>query len=263
MKLHRNSQKRIYGEYVYFITAKTQDAYPYFKEKLFANLWMEELKITKIIKEFKLYAFCLNHNHFHLLLKPKNVYGNYSEIIKSLKQNFSRDINKVIEGEDPYPRPKQFHVNNSHNYSNIINQDNKNELLPQLGEDMDPQSKTHGSHFTKLANTHSGKIIDQCTLQYVEQNSCNIYRIPLGEDMDPRLRQKNIFISKMKKQFNKKYQFKHNFPKFKWQKSFYDHIIRDENDYKKHWEYTMYNYKKHNLPNNWKYTGINFLEIID
>lgn len=52
-------------------------------------------------------------------------------------------------------------------------------------------------------------------------------------------------------------------PKFKWQKSFHDHIIRNEKDFNNHWNYTMYNYLKHNLPENWKYTGLNYPELID
>jgi len=52
-------------------------------------------------------------------------------------------------------------------------------------------------------------------------------------------------------------------PKFKWQKSFHDHIIRNVKDFNNHWNYTMYNYLKHNLPENWKYTGLNFMELID
>jgi len=53
------------------------------------------------------------------------------------------------------------------------------------------------------------------------------------------------------------------FPKFKWKKSFYDHIIRNQKDYDNHWNYTMYNFKKHGLPENWQYTGLNYPEMLD
>ncbi|KQC10078.1 MAG: hypothetical protein APR54_12325 [Candidatus Cloacimonas sp. SDB] len=55
----------------------------------------------------------------------------------------------------------------------------------------------------------------------------------------------------------------HNFPKFKWQKSFHDHIIRNQKDLANHWNYTMYNYAKHGLPEDWQYTGLNYPAMID
>ncbi len=49
MQLHRNSQRRFYGQdYIYFVVAKTFDNYPYFREPIFCELLMEELKIPKI-----------------------------------------------------------------------------------------------------------------------------------------------------------------------------------------------------------------------
>ena len=93
-------------------------------------------------------AFCLNYDHFHLLLKPDNNTANISQIMQSFKRNTSREINKF--------------------------------LLSQT-------------------NPH--------------------------------------------------------YSKFQRQKSFHDHIIRDEKDYFKHLKYTENNYIKHGLPDDWKYTS--------
>ena len=57
-----------------------------------------------------------------------------------------------------------------------------------------------------------------------------------------------------------------SFPKFKWQKSFYDHVIRDQDDFWRHFQYTIYNHKKHGLPEDWKYTSLRkdiFHDLID
>lgn len=44
-KKHRNSQKRIYIEDgTYFITSNTFNWYPYFKEPIFCDLFVENLK---------------------------------------------------------------------------------------------------------------------------------------------------------------------------------------------------------------------------
>jgi len=183
---HRNSQKRVYEENtIYFVTIKTFQNFPYFKEKIFCDLWIEELKLTKRLKKFELYAFCLNYDHSHLLLKPNKEF-NISKVMKSLKENFSRDANYIIE-----------------NY-------------------------------------------------YYE-----------GDTSTYRLRMRN-WIRQFQTQFIQKYgPNQHLAPKFKWQKSFHDYIIRNQNDFEKHYNYAIYNFQKHGLPDDWKYTSLNFVNLID
>jgi len=94
--MHKNSQKRIYSDNaIYFITLNTKDGYPYFKEEIFCELFMENLYICKMLKQFELHAFNVLYNHVHLLIKPRKDY-NVSKIIKSLKENVSCDINRVM-----------------------------------------------------------------------------------------------------------------------------------------------------------------------
>lgn len=95
-ELHRNSQKRIYiKNAVYFITFNTYKKYPYFKENIFCDLFLDELELCKNMKRFDLYAFNILYNHVHLLIKPGPKY-NYSQIIKLIKENTARDINYII-----------------------------------------------------------------------------------------------------------------------------------------------------------------------
>jgi len=51
-------------------------------------------------------------------------------------------------------------------------------------------------------------------------------------------------IKNLQKQFHQKYP-QNPFSKFFWQPSFYDHGIRNEKDFLKHWEYIQYNCLKH------------------
>ncbi|KQC10501.1 MAG: hypothetical protein APR54_03135, partial [Candidatus Cloacimonas sp. SDB] len=109
--MHRNSQKRIYGNYIYFITCNVHDKIDFFTESFLCELWIEELKLSKEIDNFKLLAFCLNYDHFHLLIKPNNEIANYSKIMHFLKRNFSIDTNKIMgfifEGDDPIHRTNE------------------------------------------------------------------------------------------------------------------------------------------------------------
>ncbi len=189
-KKYRNSQKRIYEDgFVYFVTSKTKDSFPFFQEEIFCDLWIEELKLCKELKKFELYAFCLLPNHFHLLLKP-NDKNNISEIMRSLKTNFSRNINRVISRE-------KIH-------------------LPRKARSRD--------------------------LAFVVHEQC---------------------LQKLQIQFHKKYENSFPFSEFKWQSSFHDHIIRNEKDLENHFNYTTYNFQKHGLPDNWKYTSLRFENLID
>ena len=82
---------------------------------------------------------------------------------------------------------------------------------------------------------------------------------------------KNLFESHhqklhfLKKQFKSKFGIKHNFQKFKWQKSFRDNYIRDQKDFDNHRDYIYTNPYKHlgMDPLKYKYMFIHFDEIID
>ncbi|NQU77532.1 transposase [Candidatus Falkowbacteria bacterium] len=112
MHRHRNSQKRFYdGTNTYFITTNTADRYLFFKEDILCELFVENLRLCKKLKEFELYAFSILPTHVHLLLFPGGKY-NISDVMHAIKRHFSRDVNLIIknkditspEGEDGHPR---------------------------------------------------------------------------------------------------------------------------------------------------------------
>ncbi len=216
--MHRNSQKRIYGDYVYFITCDVQDMNDFFKEEIFCEFWIEELRLAKEIKKFALYAFCLNYEHFHFLIKPDKT--NYSQIMHFIKRHTSRNIN-IILGYNKIDLDKMIHPEG----------------------DVGQRRLRDGHDLHK--HDHFESDVDQRRLQ------------------NDRIRKFDEITKKYRQKYIAKFGNEHHHPKFKWQKSFHDHIIREENDLNNHWNYTMYNFIKHDLPENWKYTGLNFPELID
>ncbi|MEA3463807.1 MAG: transposase [Patescibacteria group bacterium] len=210
IKFHRNSQKRFYGDdKIYFITTITRERFPFFKENLFCELFMENLRICKKLKKFKLYAFTIIPNHVHLLLKPENDF-NISKVMQSLKKSFSRDFNNFI-----------YFANNKNIPSN---------------------------------NYIEGEI-HESRLQY---NCCWESRLQ-GKQYS--FRQNKIFaIPKYEKYIKQINKFK-NMPKFKWQQSFHDHVIRNEKDFLKHLNYIALNCVKHKLcedETKYKWSSLNF-----
>jgi REP element-mobilizing transposase RayT len=185
--LHRNSQKRYCeSNAVYFTVTKTFQNFPYFKEPIFCNLFIEELRLCKDLKKFKVYGFCLIYDHLNLLIQPNNKFD-ISKVMKSLKENVSRDLNYIILG----------------------------------------------------------------------------YNVFEGDTSTCRLRVRKSIVD-FRNRFLQKYgRNQCRTPKFKWQKSFYDHIIRDEKDFEAHYDYTVYNFQKHNLPDGWQYTSLNYEDLID
>ena len=94
--LHRNSQKRIYEPGAeYFITTVTHDRHPYFANPILAELFVRDLWFAKELKEFDLFGYTVMPDHVHLLIQPKGK-TDYSEIMRSVKTNFSRNANDII-----------------------------------------------------------------------------------------------------------------------------------------------------------------------
>jgi len=199
MFLHRDSQKRFYGQdYVYFVVTKTSDNYPYFREPIFCELLIEELKICEQLKRFKLYAFSVICDHLNLLVQPGDEY-NISKILQSIKKETARDINYIINYH-------KGHINKG---------------------DM-PECRLQGEQYSRH--------YDQTFIV-------------------PKL---SIFCH----EFIKKYPGQ-PFPKFQWQKSFYSHVVANDSDFENHFNYTVHNPEKHNLPADWQYSSLHYPELVE
>ena len=95
-KKHRNSQKRIYfQDACYFITVKTFNNFPFFREKILCDLFVGNLRLCKQLKEFLLYGWVLIYDHFHLQVQPGDKF-NISDVMFSIKKQFSHDVNRIM-----------------------------------------------------------------------------------------------------------------------------------------------------------------------
>ena len=235
--MHRDSQKRIYGNYVYFITCDMHNKFDFFKEEIFCAFWIEQMKLAKEIKKFELFAFCLNYSHFHLLIKPNNLISNYSQIMHFFKRHTSRNLN-IILGYNKIDLNILPEQNNGNFQKSIIERDNGNCNKPLSEGD-------NGNYHKSIFEGDNG--------------NCRLRR----DVYQRRIREFDNITYQYRQKYITKFGNDNHHLKFKWQKSFYDHIIRDQKDYVTHWNYTMYNFKKHELPDDWKYTGLNYPELID
>ncbi|NQU77664.1 transposase [Candidatus Falkowbacteria bacterium] len=180
MKLHRNSQKRFIEDIeTYFITTTTKRRFPFFKEEIFCELFIDNLRLCKEMKKFTLYGFSILYDYVHLLIEPGEEF-NISRIMQFLKRHFSRDMNCLLTNEGGLR-----------------------------------ESRLQGGGykvFSEIVQNHDNKL-------------------------------KNL-----KNKFLKKYSSANNpSPKFMWQESFYDHVIRGNQDFSNHREYIFNNCCKHRI----------------
>ena len=106
----------------------------------------------------------------------------------------------------------------------------------------------------------SGKYNYSETIHALKRNSSRNTNIVLGYDnsfpqlkaglINPAFERHIDLLHKLRNQFVTKYGFNHNIPQFKWQSSFYDHIIRNDFDYFQHLKYIKNQWVKHKLPKN-------------
>jgi hypothetical protein len=63
----------------------------------------------------------------------------------------------------------------------------------------------------------------------------------------------DVFTIRQRIRFVAQYGNQHPFPKFQWQKSFYDRRVRNEHELDRFWEYIRWNPEHHGLPPDWPY----------
>ncbi|MBU1683013.1 hypothetical protein KJ742_03635 [Patescibacteria group bacterium] len=204
-KKHRDSQHRFYVEDgTYFVTSNTFNWHPYFKERIFCDLFVENLRLCKRLKGFYLYAWFLGYNHSYLLVRPGEEFG-LSKVMQFLKRHISRNIN-IIMGYKTEPN-----------------------ITPEgaIG-----QSRLRGGGY-------------ECFRQIIDEH-------------DQKLKL-------LKFRFKTEYLNRNPYPKFKWEKSYHDHYIRNDDDFDNHWEYIKRNPEKHGLPDDWPYMFLNdeYEDLID
>ena len=223
--MHRNSQKRyIIENAVYFITTNTHHRIEYFHESLLCDLLVEDLWETQRLKCFNIFAYKINPEHMHALIQPRGK-DSYSEIMRSFKTNFSRNANRVM-GFDA-------------NFEKLI---------------ISLQARSRDLACNDISR-------DLACNDISRDLACNdIPRDPAGNEMLRRIVINDAAyvsrIAEYRRRFIAKYNFHPPFPKFKWQGSFHDHIIRDRKDFVHHLEYIRRQWLKHKLLEN-KYCFIN------
>jgi|GEM_PF-896637 REP element-mobilizing transposase RayT len=207
---HRTPQKRYYIEGAkHFITSVTHDRYPFFSLPHFSQVFVEDLRFACELKELELFGYAVMPDHVHLLFQPLGRWS-YSDVVGSLKRNTTRDINDLISGQ-PFVRDLYNpHEGDSHTEGN----DSNRSLLDRRLLDNFQITKQHHPHLTFDTYKNHFDCLESVrrTFEAIETSAIDA-------------------------------------PSFRWQKSFRDHIIRDQRDIDNHIDYIYSNAVKHELTN--------------
>jgi len=226
---YKGNQKRIfYQGAIYFITINTQNRIKYFSESIFCEIFIANLRLAKIFYKFDLYAFVIMTDHAHLLLMPYKT-EELSKIMQFLKRHTARDINYILGYEFFYKteraiRESLFRLQGYDNFFKIKGAINQSLLRSRL---------------LRLKKRY---------LRYKSELK-NYYKL----------------LKKQKYKFISKYgNNQTSLSKFRWQKSYRDHYIRNYKDFKNHIKYVYKNPIKHKIPNakNYQYIYTNYRELI-
>ncbi len=101
-------QKRYYVEdAIYFVTTKTKENYPYFRNTVLTKLCIDKIRLAKEVTDFWLFGYVVISDHVHILIQPKGKYT-ISKIMHYIKRNTARSANILIinhdVGEGDHPR---------------------------------------------------------------------------------------------------------------------------------------------------------------
>ncbi len=74
---------------IIFITSVTKDRTPYLQSKTDIDLFFDTLGNVKRLYPFHLLAYVILPDHFHWLMNMKKSTNNFSDVIRSIKRNFT------------------------------------------------------------------------------------------------------------------------------------------------------------------------------
>ncbi len=80
---------------IIFITSVTRDRYPYLKMQTDIDLFFRTFDNVKKLYPFDLLAYVILPDHFHLLMIAENISTNFSDIIRSMKRNFTLNFKRA------------------------------------------------------------------------------------------------------------------------------------------------------------------------
>jgi REP element-mobilizing transposase RayT len=234
--LHHKPRIRIYRTGAqYFVTSVTFDRYPYFKNPILAELFVRDLWFAKVLKEFDLFGYTVMPDHVHLLFEPKGT-ADYSEIMRSLKTNFSRNANDILLN-----RVKRIQLGYA---GDVTSHRLRNEPTTNTAASRSPRNEptTNTTASRSLRNEPGTNTTSPCPPQH--QNIANsLTAFPKQEYEWYYL---NV-VKPLHQRFVTEYGLSHGIPHFRWQKSFHDHLIRGEHDFLNHLEYIYNNALKHGV----------------
>ena len=120
-----------------------------------------------------------------------------------------------------------------------------------------PMGDANISEIIQFLKRHVSRNINEIMNFEGDIGQCRLQKGPYSK-IQSKINAKHRKLKSLQQKFQQKHPTSElSFPKFQWQKSFHDHVIRNQRDYENHLKYIEYNLIKHNVPEGWKWFGFN------
>ncbi len=86
---------------IIFITCVTRDRFPYLKSDTNIEIFFETIKNVRNIHPFRILAYVILPDHFHWLMRVDDPKGNFSNVLHSVKRNYTRNFKKFHDISSP------------------------------------------------------------------------------------------------------------------------------------------------------------------
>lgn len=170
--------KRYHWYGTYFLTWVTKNRTYRFQDETLCSMRLHDLQICKELKKFQLHAFCLNYDHFHILLSPNEVVANVSQIMQSLKRNSSRNINKYLNKEEFDHMSRGGYLTFDHE-----DQISRRHQEKRTENRYSPRQHDHGKIFARQKSFHDQIIHDEKSFhEHVRYTNDNFLKHDLPDD---------------------------------------------------------------------------------
>ena len=141
-----------------FITQVVQNRESAFRDARNINLLHKTLRNVKEIHPFTMLGYVFLFDHFHFMIQPTGK-SNFSEIMHSLKMNFTREYKKLLG----YPSSESMKFWQKRFWDHVIR------------DDRDLANHLHYIHFNPVKHGYVSDPCDWNNSSYIEWEQCGLY----------------------------------------------------------------------------------------
>lgn len=186
--------RKISASDVYHVIIRGNDRQNLFYEDTDREIFKKRLKETKEKFKFKIYAYCLMHNHVHLIIKIN--YNDLSKMMNSLESRYSQYLNRKLERSGHLFENRFYSkaVGDAHYFIRVCKYVHRN---PEKA-DIEKTEKYKWSSYQEYFKSKKEIVEKEALMHYFENNLEKLKEYTLDNDDDTEILKYSDFEIKSK-----------------------------------------------------------------